>query len=70
MHIYRCFFLNEGGHIRAAELIEAETLSEVIDRASVMLRERPQYRSVEIWEGARKLYTGDELARSDQTENG
>ena len=43
MHIYRCFFLNEGGHIKAAEIIEADALSEVIDKALVMLRERPQH---------------------------
>ena len=70
MHTYRCFFLNEGGHIKAAEIIEADALGEVIDKACVMLRERPQHRTVEIWEGGRRLYWGDELAQSERTENG
>ena len=70
MHIYRCFFLNEGGHIKAAEIIEADALGEVIDKACVTLRERPQHRTVEIWEGGRRLYWGDEPARSDRPENG
>jgi hypothetical protein len=56
MHIYRCFFLDEGDHIKAAEIIEADAVSEAIERACVMLRERPQHRTFEIWEGARKLY--------------
>ncbi len=70
MHIYRCFFLNEGGHIKAAEIIEADALGEVIDKACVMLRERPQHRTVEIWGGGRRLFWGDEPARSDRPENG
>ena len=43
MHIYRCFFLNEGGHIRVAELIEVEGLGGVIDKTSRMLQERLQH---------------------------
>jgi hypothetical protein len=56
MHIYRCFFLSDGDHIKAVEIIEADAVSEAIDKAQIMLRERPQHRTVEIWEGARKLY--------------
>ncbi len=72
MHIYRCFFLNESDHIKAAEIIEveADAIGDVIDKARVMLQERPQYRAVEIWDGARKLYWGDEPAQSERTENG
>ena len=70
MHIYRCFFLNEGGHIKAAEIIEADAVGEVIDKALVMLRERPQHRTVEIWEGGRRLYRADEQARANRPENG
>ena len=70
MHIYRCFFLNEGDHIKAAEIIEAAAIGEAIDKARIMLRERPQHQSVEIWEGGRKLYRADEPALSDRPENG
>lgn len=70
MHVYRCFFLNESDHIKAAEIIEAELVDEAIDTAYLMLRERPQHRSVEIWEGRRRLYRVDEPARSEQLENG
>ncbi len=70
MHIYRCFFLNEGDHIKAAEIIEADAVGEAIDKALVMLRERPQHRSVEIWEGGRRLYRAEEQARADRPENG
>jgi len=70
MHIYRCFFLNEGDHIKAAEIIEADAVGEAIDKALVMLRERPQHRSVEIWEGGRRLYRAEEQARADRRENG
>ena len=55
MHIYRCFFLNESDHIKAAEIIEADAIGDVIDKARIMLQERPQYRAVEIWDGARRL---------------
>lgn len=59
MHVYRCFFLNGDGHIKAAEIIEAELVEDVIDKARVMLRARPQHQTVEIWEGGRRLYRTD-----------
>ena len=67
MHIYRCFFLNEDDHIKAAEIIEADAIGEVIDKARVMLRERPQHRTVEIWEGGRRLYRAYEAEKSERT---
>ncbi len=70
MNFYRCFFLNEDDHIKAAEIIEADAVSEAIDKALVMLRERPEHRTVEIWEGGRRLYRADEQARADRPENG
>ena len=69
MHLYRCFFLNEGDHIRAAEIIEADAVGEAIGKARIMLRERPEHRTVEIWQGARRLYRGDISAGSDRAEN-
>ena len=53
---YRCYFLDAADHIQAATDIEAEALSEAIDRGLAMLRERPQSRSIEMWQGAQKVY--------------
>ena len=60
----------EGDHIKAAETIEADAVGEAIDEVLLMLRERPQHRTVEIWEGGRKLYRGEEPVRPDRLENG
>ncbi len=65
MQLYRCFFLNEGDHIKAAESIEADAVGEAINQALVMLRERPQHRTVEIWEGGQRVYR----AEPDRLEN-
>jgi hypothetical protein len=67
MQIYRCFFLSEDDHIEAAEIIEADAIGEAIDKALVMLQERPEHGTVELWEGERKLYRADEPVRSDRT---
>jgi len=69
MHVYRCFFLNEDNHIKAAEIIEAEAIGEAIDRARAMLRERPRYGAVELWDGARRLYPSDQPERGRLAEN-
>jgi hypothetical protein len=60
MHVYRCFFLDEADHIKAAEIIEAEVIEEAIDRAHAMLRKQPQHRTVEIWDGPQRLYRAPE----------
>jgi hypothetical protein len=56
MQIYRCYFLDETDHIEAFEVIEVASLREGIDRALAMLKARPQHRSVELWDGARRVY--------------
>jgi hypothetical protein len=56
MPSYRCYFLDQQAHIQAAENIDADALSEAIDKALAMLKQRPHHRSIEIWEGARRLY--------------
>jgi hypothetical protein len=70
MHLYRCFFLNEDNCIKAAEIIEADAVGEAIDEALVMLRERPRYSAVEVWDGARKLYPTDRPKRGRTLGNG
>lgn len=56
MHIFRCSFLNADDHIEAFEVIEADSLRDGIDRALAMLKARPQHRSVELWDGSRRVY--------------
>lgn len=67
MPSYRCYFLNGEDHIQAVENIEADAVSEAIDHALAMLEARPQHRSIEVWQGARRLYParyGDVLPKS------
>ena len=56
MNVYRCYFLNAANRIEAAEDLDAETLSEAVERAQSMLQSRPQHRAIELWEGARRVY--------------
>ena len=67
MHIFRCYFLNAEDRIEAFEVIEADSLRSGIDLALAMLRARPQHRSVELWDGAKRVYPavyGNVLPRS------
>jgi len=56
MHIYRCYFLNADDQIQAFEVVEVTSLSEGINLAVAMLKARPQHRSVELWDGSRRVY--------------
>ena len=56
MHIFRCYFLNSEDRIEASEVIEADSLRDGIDRALAMLEARPQHRTVELWDGSRRVY--------------
>ena len=38
MHVYRCYFLNDGDGIEGYENIEAHALHEAVDRALALLR--------------------------------
>lgn len=53
---YRCYFLDPEDHIKAAEDIECDALNEAVERALAMLRGRPQHHSIEVWQGARRVY--------------
>jgi hypothetical protein len=61
MHIYHCFFLDKDEHIRFTEIIEADALGEAVDKVQATLREWPQYRTAEIWEGGRRLYLDESV---------
>jgi len=68
MSSYRCYFLDNEGHIRNYEGIDADTLSEAIDRALAMLKARPWHLNVELWLGASRLYpAGDSNVLPEQT---
>jgi hypothetical protein len=56
MHIFRCYFLNSEDRIEAFEVIEVNSLRDGIDRALAMLKAGPQHRSVEVWDGSRRVY--------------
>jgi len=56
MPAYRCYFLDDGNHISAAEVIDADALNEAIDKALGMLKERPHHRAIELWEGNKRVY--------------
>lgn len=61
---YRCYLLNLQGRIAAAENIEAEGLDEAIEQGLAMLGKRPQHASIEIWQGALRLFaSGDDRPR-------
>lgn len=61
MNLYRCYFLDAMYHVRAEEDFEADAPAPAIKRALAMLRERPHHHSIELWQGARKVYP-DNLA--------
>ena len=57
MPSYRCYFLDGQDHIKAATDLEADTLAAAIDRALALLETHPEHYAVEIWQGARRLYS-------------
>lgn len=56
MRYYRCYFLDADGHVLAAEVVQADTDEEALARAAEMLSGRPHYRSIEVWDGARRIF--------------
>jgi len=54
---YRRYFLDRDNKIRSAEDIEAEGLVEATDRSLTMLKLRPHHHAIELWQGARMVYT-------------
>jgi hypothetical protein len=56
MRVYRCYFLNERDRVLTYENIEARALDEAIDRALALLRQQPEHKRVEIWDGPNRLY--------------
>jgi hypothetical protein len=69
MDIFRCYFLDAQDHISAREDIEADTLAAAIDRALAMLKSRPHHRSIEIWQGARRVYPVKTISRQPEHAN-
>ena len=56
MPAYRCYFLDREDHIGAAADIEAAALSEALAEALGILKRRPQFDHIEIWQGTHRLY--------------
>ena len=55
MASFRCYFLDDKDHIRAAQVIDAKALGEAIEKGLALLRESP-HQALEIWEGATKVF--------------
>jgi hypothetical protein len=56
MPYYRCYLLDEDGHIQSREEYESETKAAAIEAARRMLVERPHHKAFEVWQGARRLH--------------
>ena len=65
MPTFRCYFLDENDHIRAAEVFDAATRDEAIEKATASF-ERSQFQAIEIWDGATKVWASG-LPRSPPT---
>ena len=63
MPAYRCYFLDDGDHISGTEVIDAEALSVAVEKARAMLKELPNHRSVEVWQGDSRLYAPSASSR-------
>lgn len=63
MPSYRCYFLDGEEHIRHRADIEAGGLSEAIEKASELLKSRPQDHGLEIWQGETRLYPAPTLVQ-------
>jgi hypothetical protein len=48
--LYRCCFLDANDTVDALEEIEASSLLGAIEQANAMLKERPRYEAVELWQ--------------------
>ncbi len=53
---YRCYFLNTGGHIIAAEDIITATDDEAILSARASFAQNERYAAFELWQGNRRLH--------------
>ena len=56
MPAYRCYFLDESDHISGTEIIDADALTAAVEKARALLRDLPNHRSVEVWQGDERLY--------------
>jgi hypothetical protein len=56
MTTYLCCFLDRNQGVGGAETIEADELSNAIDKALAMLQAWPHHQAVELWEGGRRVY--------------
>jgi hypothetical protein len=55
MHPYRCYFLNEADRIVNVEIGSCRDDAQAHDWGMALLRKRPRYPAVEIWDLERKV---------------
>ena len=53
---FRCYFLDREGHIKGRTEIQADALSEAIERALELLTAHPEHHGIEVWSGLQRLY--------------
>ncbi len=55
MNVYRCYFRARTGHILALEVIRCGGDDEAKQSAARMIRERPDYHAIELWDLGRPI---------------
>jgi hypothetical protein len=53
---FRCFFLNDEGHILSVESLVAETDADALRLAQLAFSQRNHYSAFELWHGERRLH--------------
>jgi hypothetical protein len=53
---YRCYFRDSDRKIKAAEVLDCEDDTAAAVQAELLLAERPNCRSAEVWEGRRLIH--------------
>jgi hypothetical protein len=56
MRSYRCFFLDEAGHIKKAEIVESEREEDALLAAMKLVDPEAGISAIELWQSARKLF--------------
>jgi hypothetical protein len=59
MSIYRCCFLDDAERVTVTEEIDADTLTDAVACARIMLKSRAHHHAVEVWQGARRFHATD-----------
>jgi hypothetical protein len=59
MQAYRCYFLDDAGHIRAVEVVTGEDQKAAVDAAVSLHKARPGYGFIELWDRTKLIYSSE-----------